>query len=101
MCLVNRRGLGKAKHVDMQNLWIHGASKSKRFVAKKVGTNVIFVAHMECCYFPHRDLERIDHRTRVSFAGLVDGSDILRIQTCFVIQDGHNLKIGAFSVALS
>ena len=51
MCLVNRRGLGKAKHVDMQNLWIHGASKSKRFVAKKVGTNVIFVAHMECCYF--------------------------------------------------
>ena len=23
MCLVNRRGLGKAKHVDMQNLWIH------------------------------------------------------------------------------
>ena len=22
MCLVNRRGLGKAKHVDMQNLWI-------------------------------------------------------------------------------
>ena len=22
MCLVNRRGLGKAKHVDMQNFWI-------------------------------------------------------------------------------
>ena len=22
MCLVNRRGLGKAKHVDMQNRWI-------------------------------------------------------------------------------
>ena len=39
MCLVNRRGLGKAKHVDMQNLWIQEASMSKRFVTK-VGTNV-------------------------------------------------------------
>ena len=39
-CLVNRRGLGKAKHVDMQNLWIQEASKSGRFVTKKVGTNV-------------------------------------------------------------
>ena len=29
MCLVNRRGLGKAKHVDMQNLWIKEASKSR------------------------------------------------------------------------
>ena len=28
MCLVNRRRLGKAKHVDMQNLWIQEASKS-------------------------------------------------------------------------
>ena len=33
-------GLGKAKHVDMRNLWIQEASKSKRFVTKKVGTNV-------------------------------------------------------------
>ena len=40
MCLVSRRGLGKAKHVDMQNLWIQEASKSGRFVTKKVGTNV-------------------------------------------------------------
>ena len=40
VCLVNRRGLGKAKHVDMQNLWMQEASKSKRFVTKKVGTNV-------------------------------------------------------------
>ena len=40
VCLVNRRGLGKAKHVDMQNLWIQEASKSKRIVTKKVGTNV-------------------------------------------------------------
>ena len=29
MCLVNRRGLGKAKH-DVQNLWIQEASKSGR-----------------------------------------------------------------------
>ena len=40
MCLVNRRRLGKAKHVDMQNLWIQEASKSGQFVTKKVGTNV-------------------------------------------------------------
>ena len=29
MCLVNRRGLGKATHVDMQNLWMQEAFKSK------------------------------------------------------------------------
>ena len=40
MCLVNRGGLGKAKHVDMQNLWIQEASTAGRFVTKKVGTNV-------------------------------------------------------------
>ena len=40
MCLVNRRVLGKAKHVDMQNLWIQEASKSGRFVTKKVDTSV-------------------------------------------------------------
>ena len=39
ICLVSRRGLGKTKHVDMQNLWIQEASKAGRFVAKKVGTN--------------------------------------------------------------
>ena len=40
MCLVNRGGLGKAKHVDVQNLWIQEAFKSGRFVTKKIGTNV-------------------------------------------------------------
>ena len=40
MGLFNRRWLGKAKHVDMQNLWIQEASKSGRFVTKKVGTSV-------------------------------------------------------------
>ena len=40
MCLVKRRELGKAKHVDMQNLWIQEASKSGRFVTKKVGTSM-------------------------------------------------------------
>ena len=39
-CLVNRRGLGKAKHVEIQNLWIQEASKSDRFATRKVGTNV-------------------------------------------------------------
>ena len=40
MCFVNRRGLGKAKHVDMQNLCIQEASKSGRFATKKVDTSV-------------------------------------------------------------
>ena len=40
MCLVNRRGLGKAKHVDMQNLWIQEASKSDQFATKKVDMSV-------------------------------------------------------------
>ena len=40
MCLANRRGLGKAKHVDMQNLWIQDASKSGWFATKKVDTSV-------------------------------------------------------------
>ena len=35
MRLVNRRGLGKAKHVDMQKRWIQEASKSTRFVTKR------------------------------------------------------------------
>ena len=29
MCPVNHRGLGKAKHVDMQNLWIQEVSQSE------------------------------------------------------------------------
>ena len=40
MCLVNCRGLGKAKHVDMQNLWIQVASKSGRLTTKKVDASV-------------------------------------------------------------
>ena len=40
MCLVNRRRRGKAKRVDMQKVWMQGASKSKRFVHEVVGTNV-------------------------------------------------------------
>ena len=39
-CVVNRRGLGKAKHVDMQNLWIQEASKSCGFTTRKVGTKM-------------------------------------------------------------
>ena len=31
---------GRAKHVDMQSLWIQEASKSGIFVTKKVGTHV-------------------------------------------------------------
>ena len=40
MCLVNCRGLGKAKHVDTENQWIQEASKSGRFITKKIGTNM-------------------------------------------------------------
>ena len=40
MCPVNRGGLGKAKHVDMQNSWIQEEFKAGKIVTKKVGTNV-------------------------------------------------------------
>ena len=40
LSLVNRGGLGKAKHVDMQSLWIQEASKSNPFATKRIGTNV-------------------------------------------------------------
>ena len=34
--LVNRLGLGQAKHVDMPNLWIQDVPKSGKFVTKNV-----------------------------------------------------------------
>ena len=40
MCLVNRRGLGKAKHVNVQHLWTQEASKYEKLVTKKAGTHV-------------------------------------------------------------
>ena len=40
MSMLNRRGLGEAKHVDMQNLWIQEASEAGRFSTKKVNRNV-------------------------------------------------------------
>ena len=40
LCPVNRKGLGTAKHVDMQNLWIQEASKSGKFATKKVVPHV-------------------------------------------------------------
>ena len=40
MCLVNRRGLGKAKHLNVQHLRTQEASKSEKPATKKVGTYV-------------------------------------------------------------
>ena len=40
MCLVNRRRLVKAKHLDMQDLWIQEACKSGWFVTKKIDKSV-------------------------------------------------------------
>ena len=40
LSLVNRRGLGKAKHVDMQSQWTQEASESDRFATKRIGTTV-------------------------------------------------------------
>ena len=39
-CLVNRRDLGKAKHVNVQHLWIQEAPKSEKLVTEKAGTHV-------------------------------------------------------------
>ena len=46
LSLVNRRGLGQAKDVDMQSLWIQEAPKSDRFATKKIGTNVSLAGMM-------------------------------------------------------
>ena len=40
MCLVNRWGSGKAKHVNVPHLRIQESPKSETFVTKKVGTHV-------------------------------------------------------------
>ena len=40
LSLVNRRGLGKAKHVDTQSQWTQEASESDRFATKRIGTTV-------------------------------------------------------------
>ena len=40
MCLINPRGLGKVKHVEMPNLWRQESSQSGWFITKKAGTNV-------------------------------------------------------------
>ena len=40
MCLVHRTDLDKAKHVNVQHLWIQEASKSEKLVIKKAGTHV-------------------------------------------------------------
>ena len=40
MCLVNRRGLVKAKHVDVQNLWTGIIQVRQVRFTKKVGTSV-------------------------------------------------------------
>ena len=47
ICLVNRGGLGKAKHVDMQNLWLQEASKSDLFTTRKVGMDIMGYGFME------------------------------------------------------
>ena len=37
VCLVDRRGLGQAKHDNVQHLWVQEASKSEKFITKKSG----------------------------------------------------------------
>ena len=74
MCLVNRRGLGKAKHVDMQNLWIQEGSKSGGFTAKKVDTSQR--RHKDS------DVRRDSHITAELGAKAVDYSDDWTCFTC-------------------
>ena len=38
LSLVHREGLGKAKHIESQHLWLQEAVKAKRLVAKKVAS---------------------------------------------------------------
>ena len=40
LSLSDRRGLGKAKHIDLQHLWLQDAAKEKRIHPHKVHTDV-------------------------------------------------------------
>ena len=77
MCLVNRRGLGKAKHVDRQNLWIQEAPKSGRFVTKKVGTNVNPADKMTKP-LPKPNTEQLMHIVHYRFVSSTDGNHIVQ-----------------------
>ena len=63
----------KAKHVDMQNLWIQEASKSGEFVTKKVGTNVNS-ADLMTKPLPRPKIEQIDEIYGLSIRGAVQGT---------------------------
>ena len=39
MAMSQRRGLGRAKHIDTQHLWLQEAVKEKRLTVAKVGMN--------------------------------------------------------------
>ena len=75
MCLVNRRELGKAKHVDMQNLWIQEASKSGRFTTWKVGT-CVNPADLMTKPLPKRKIVQLMNLTGYEF--METGSDVLK-----------------------
>ena len=74
MCLVNRRGMDKAKHVDMQDLWILEASKSGKFVTKKVGTSVN-PADFMTKPLPKPKIEKLMNLTGYEF--MKSGADVL------------------------
>ena len=77
MCLVNRRGLGKAKHVDMQNMWIQEASESSWVVTKKIDTNVNLAGVMTKPIPKTRTEQLMSGRWRVSQEGR-KGMDVWR-----------------------
>ena len=78
MCLVKRMGLGKAKHVHVPHLWIQEASKSGRFVTKKVGTNVNPADSMTKLYWTEN--RAVYEKYGVSVRGAVQGGS--RVTLC-------------------
>ena len=39
LCVFNRKGLGKMKHIELQHMWVQDSVKQGRFITKKVPTN--------------------------------------------------------------
>ena len=85
MCLVNCRGSGKAKNVDMQNMWIQEASKSGKLVAKNVETNVN-PDDLMTNPLPRPKIEQLMNLTGNRFV------EQYTEQACYIVQDQRGLN---------
>ena len=98
MCLVNRRGLGYAKFVDTQKVWISEASKSEKFVTKKLRTNVN-PADLSTKSLPRPKIEQLMKLMGLSIRGAVSAASRVTLYRSGVIEANvHNEDHNALAV---